>query len=279
MNRRKWILAALAVGASRAQDEFVCPMDPNVRSSTASRCPRCGMRLVSSMLAPMEYRVAMKVRPSAPRPGEKVRLTFTVEHPRTGGRVKAFETVHDRLHHLFIVSQDLEFFAHEHPRLSRDGVFHLDLTLPRQGIYRLLSDFYPRHGTPQLIEDTLIVGAPAESMTRWESELRPKRSANLEVSLATEPDRPIAGARTRLQFRIEPAQGLEPYLGAWGHLLAASEDLVDMIHSHPFLADGGPQLQFNVILPRPVRYRIWAQFQRQSIVNTASFDVTAVELK
>jgi hypothetical protein len=221
----------------------------------------------------------MRVRPSAPRPGDPVRLALTVEHPRTGTRVKEFEMVHDRLHHLFVVNQDLEFFAHEHPRLGRDGVFHLELTLPRPGMYRLLSDFYPRHGTPQLIENTLIVGGPSEAAPRWDSELRPKRAANLEVSLATEPARPIAGTRTRLQFRVDPADGLEPYLGAWGHLLAVSEDLVDMIHSHPFLADGGPRLQFNVILPRPARYRIWAQFQRERVVNTARFDVTAVELR
>jgi hypothetical protein len=98
------------------------------------------------------------------------------------------------------------------------------------------------------------------------------------VSLATEPERPIAGARTRLQFRVDPAAGLEPYLGAWGHLFAASEDLVDLIHSHPFLASGGPRLQFNVILPRPVRYRIWAQFQRNAVVNTTRFDVAATPL-
>ena len=76
-------------------------------------------------------------------------------------------------------------------------------------------------------------------------------AANLGVSLVTEPARPLAGMKTMLFFRLEPADGLEPYLGAWGHMLAASEDLVDMIHDHPFLAEGGPQIQFNLIFPRP----------------------------
>jgi hypothetical protein len=253
-------------------------MDPDVRSTIASLCPRCGMRLVSATLTPSEFHVDMKVRPSAPRPGERLRIVFAVVDPRTGRRVREFETVHVRLHHLFVVSQDLSFFAHEHPKLRRDGAFELDLTLPRPGMYRLLSDFYPRHGSPQLIENTLILGGPTSPLPQLESGLSTKSAENLEVSLVTEPAQPIAGARTRLQFRVEPATGLEPFLGAWGHLLAASEDLVDMIHSHPFLADGGPRLQFNVILPRPARYRIWAQFQRQGVVNTAHFDVNAVEL-
>jgi hypothetical protein len=30
-------------------------------------------------------------------------------------------------------------------------------------------------------------------------------------------------------------------------MLVASSDLIDMIHEHPFIADGGPQVQFNVV--------------------------------
>ena len=61
-------------------------------------------------------------------------------------------------------------------------------------------------------------------------------------------------------------------------MLAVSEDLVDMIHSHPFLGDGGPHVQFNLIFPRPVAYRLWVQFQRQGIVNTVRFDVPVSRL-
>lgn len=85
--------------------------------------------------------------------------------------------------------------------------------------------------------------------------------------------------KTLLFFRVDPAEGLEKYLGAWGHMLAASEDLVDMIHNHPFLGEGGPQIQFNLIFPRAVVYRLWVQFQRQGVVNTVRFDVPVTELK
>jgi hypothetical protein len=56
-------------------------------------------------------------------------------------------------------------------------------------------------------------------------------------------------------------------------MLAASDDLIDMMHEHPFLADGGPEMQFSLVFPRPRVYRVWVQFQRNGVVNTAHFDI------
>ena len=281
MNRRAFVLGALALRPllGQAPVEFICPMDPDVRSAKPGRCPRCGMQLVAGVFDILEYPVSLRLHPEAPHPGEAVQLSFTVGHPQNRSRVRVFEVTHERLLHLFIVGQDLEFFRHEHPQLGSDGVFRLTTVFPTSGMYRLLSDFYPRHGTPQLIESTVVVsGGPIAAGTRLIPDLAPKRSANLEASLTLEPTRPIAGLKTLLFFDLNPGAGLERYLGAWGHMLAVSEDLVDMIHNHPFLGDGGPHVQFNLIFPRPVAYRLWVQFQRQGIVNTVRFDVPVSRL-
>ena len=281
MNRRAFVLGALALPRllGQAPAEFMCPMDPDVRSAKPGRCPRCGMQLVAGAFDILEYPVSLRLHPEAPRPGEEVQLSFTVGHPQKRSRVKEFELTHERLHHLFIVGQDLDFFRHEHPQLGSDGVFRLTTVFPTSGMYRLLSDFYPRHGTPQLIESTVVVsGGPIAAGTKLIPDLAPKRSANLEASLTLEPTRPIAGLKTLLFFNLNPGAGLERYLGAWGHMLAVSEDLVDMIHNHPFLGDGGPHVQFNLIFPRPVAYRLWVQFRRQGIVNTVRFDVPVSQL-
>ena len=60
-------------------------------------------------------------------------------------------------------------------------------------------------------------------------------------------------------------------------MLAASDDLIDMMHEHPFLADGGPQVEFEVVFPRPGIYRVWVQFQSDGVVNTVHFDVPVAE--
>jgi hypothetical protein len=85
-------------------------------------------------------------------------------------------------------------------------------------------------------------------------------------------------------FRLKPNDGIEPYLGAMGHMMAASSDLIDMIHTHPFLVydprEGDyKQIQFNVIFPRTGVYRVWVQFQRKGVVNTVAFNVPVSELK
>src|SRR4030095_3632817 len=219
----------------------------------------------------------LRRRPRAPRVDQSVELILAVNEPITGRPVQDFEIVHERPFHLFVVSEDLDFFRHEHPLLGRNHRFRLGIRFPKPGMYRLLCDFYPKGGTPQLLARTVLIpGTEGMSFSPGPGSLRPdiseKNGANMTVELSMQPSIPIAGMKTLMFFRIKPADGLEKYLGSWSHLLAFSDDLVDGMHAHPFLADGGPQVQFNMIFPRAHTYRIWAQFQRKGVVNTVVFD-------
>jgi hypothetical protein len=179
--------------------------------------------------------------------------------------------------HLFVVGENLQFFEHVHPELQPDGSFRLKTRLPNGGMYRLLADYYPSGSVPQLATETLFVSGDCPP-ARISPSLDPSESKNLIAALRLDPEKPLAGFENKLFFTLNPAEGLEPYLGAWGHMLAVSEDLVDLLHMHPFLADGGPLVQFNVLFPRPGLYRIWTQFQRQGVVNTVSFTVPVASL-
>lgn len=255
-------------------------MDPEVHSLQPGKCPRCGMALVAGIPDPVESAVRISVNPKRPSAGQKIQLTVLISDPKTGKQITDYQIVHEKLFHMFIVSQDLKYFLHDHPVKQPDGEFQLDAVLPKPGMYRILSDFYPQGGTPQLIERTIFVpGAPVTPASPLKPDVAPQQSANMQVSLATDPPQPIAGEKTLLYFHLDPAEGLEPYLGVWGHMLIVSDDLVDMIHTHPFIADGGPQVQFDVIFPRARVYRVWVQFQRKGIVNTAAFNVPVSELK
>jgi len=269
---RVWALLLLAI-ALFAQD-YVCPMDADVRSDKPGVCPRCGMKLVVGIPNPVDYRLDLKVAPAVIRPGQPATLTFRIFDPASGVPVRRFQIVHEKLFHMFIVSDDLRFFVHDHPTFDADGAFRFTATFPRPGLYRVLADFYPEGGTPQLAPATVIVpGATAVAQPA------PGDNAPPGVSISTEPAKPIAGLKTLLFLRLSNADGLQKYLGAWAHMLISSDDLIDMIHTHPFIATGGPEMQFNVIFPRAGIYRVWVQFQRNGAVETAAVNVAVSELK
>ena len=271
----------LALALALAID-FICPMDRDVRSAQAGKCPRCGMKLVANLPEPQEYRVDLKTSPRPLRAGAKARIDFTVRHPKTDAVVREFELMHERLFHLFVISGDLSFFAHEHPGQSSSGAFRFRTTLPKPGLYRVAADFYPKGATPQMVSKTLITAGsgPADVAVapRLEADLGPQQGSNLKVELVMEPREPLAGKETLLFFRVSPGEGIEQYLGAWGHMLAASDDLLDIVHDHPLYVTL-PRIQFNVIFPRERMYRVWVQFQRAGVVNTLAFNVPVRALR
>lgn len=256
---------------------FVCPMDPDIRSETPAVCSRCGMRLVLGLPTPSEYPVLLRTEPHAVDPGRPVRLEFEVLQPESGERQTEFETVHEKLMHLFWVSHDLEVFRHEHPVLGEDGLFRIDATFERRGSYRLMGDFYPSGGTPQMFPMTLTTRSFEQPIETLKPDLRPDRSAkqgeNVRVSIRTEPAEPMAGLLTLLFFELNTARRLRKFLGAWAHMLAVKDDLVTMIHGHPSIADGGKLIQMNVIFPEPGMYRVWVQVQRRRKVSTVPFTI------
>jgi hypothetical protein len=282
------IAAAPISTAPQPQIDFTCPMHPEVRSKTPGKCPRCGMTLEARIPEPVEYRVDIAFEPKQIPAGRSVSLTFRVRDPKTGAPVTDFQIVHEKYIHFFIVSADLEYFSHEHPVLGPDSIFRHTTTFPKPGTYKLIVDFYPTGATPQLISKIISTAGYRRALTdAWTTppaDLQPKTSENLEISLTTEPAQPIAGKKTLLFFHLKPTDGndapvIEPYLGAWSHMLIASNDLIDAIHDHPTIADGGPQAQFDIFFPREAVYRIWVQFQRHGKVNTVPFTLPVSALK
>jgi hypothetical protein len=266
--------AVVALSTVDAPLDYVCPMDPDIRSATPGVCSRCGMKLVMGIPDPEEYPLHLELTPPHVNEHEKVDLIFSVENPQTGKIVSRFDTVHERLFHLFIVSADLQYFVHDHPKYNGAGEFRYTATFPKSGMYRVLGDFYPAGATPQLAPKTIFVeGGPlslADAVLK--PDMTPQQGQNSAVEMTMDPPRPTAGAAARLYFQLKPADGLERYLGAWAHMLAASDDLIDLLHEHPFNAANG-KIEFDLTFPRARTYRVWIQFQRDGVVNTVAFNV------
>jgi hypothetical protein len=269
---------------------WVCPMHPDVISDKPGTCPKCTMTLVrGSAAATSEYTLELTTSPAAVNAGSPFRMTLRVKQPGWQAVVKDFETVHERRYHLFVISEDLTEFQHIHPAQGLDGAWAIDVTVPKAGRYRVLSDFLPTGGNPQFLSRTLTTAdftgddkSQAAHLTEDKDLTRTVGSITAHVSL--QPEKLVAGERGRMTFTLadattgERVTDLQPYLGAFGHMLMMSEDLTDYVHVHPdaspeALARGaaGPDVQFNGTMSHPGLYRAWTQFLRGSTVITVPF--------
>jgi hypothetical protein len=255
---------------------YICPMDHDIRSNAPGKCSRCGMKMVEGIPEPVEYHLDLSVTPKPPKPQEPAHLRFDIHDPWKDNPVTKFTVVHEKLFHAFIVSEDLQYFVHDHPTWDGSS-FNYDVAFPKPGMYRILGDFYPEASSPQLIAKTVYVAGAATPHGPMVRDYSPKKAENLSVEISTFPLEPVAGANTQMHFKLSPADGIEKYLGAWGHMLAASDDLIDMVHTHPFVSEGGPDVRFDLTFARARTYRVWVQFQRNGVVNTAHFDIPVKE--
>jgi hypothetical protein len=272
----------LAVSAS----EHWCPMHPGIRGAAGDRCPICQMALVPVASGIGDtYALDVELAPPAPSPGVVARARFQVRDPRTGAAVTQFDVVHEKLFHLFVVSRDLQHFAHLHPSLGANGAFDVSFTLPHPGHYQLMADLVPTGGAPQMIQRIITTAGyegPLHEVPALTADLADKVVGNTRVQLAMR--EPVAGGERLMTFTLldepsgAPASDIEPYLGAPGHLVSVSADLSAAAHSHP-VAQGGPtsSVAFQLLFPRAGMQRVWVQFQRSGRVFTASFTIPVDE--
>jgi heavy metal-binding protein len=279
---------------------WFCPMHPDVTASEEGRCRKCGMTLVAGRpFDTRNYLMEVGVSPVAIKPGVPFHLRFDIRHPSTAAAVRNFEVVHDKRYHLFVVSHDMEVFQHIHPDQQPDGSWTVETTVPKAGAYRVVSDFLPTGGAPQLLARTLVTAGFDGDLRSQDAHLQPdsvlkKTVGPLTAEVRFEPAQLVAGEYGHLEFTVtdsksgEPVTDLQPYLGAFGHAFILSEDLRDSVHSHPpewrdgkeiTSGLGGPTVMFEGYMPRPGRYRIWAQFLRRGELTTIpfTFEVTTLD--
>jgi hypothetical protein len=268
-------------------------MHPDVTQTTPGLCPKCRMKLVLGYPFDMrDYQVEFRTEPAIVKAGEEVRLFFKILHPGTGVPVTTFELVHDRPYHLFVISQDMEFFEHIHPAQAEDGSWWIDVTLPKAGYYKVLSDFAPQGGSSQFIARPLVTAGYEGDLVADGAKLAPERGTSKTIGQLTAKVRydpvPIpAAVHSHVSFTLtkagtdEPVTDLQAYLGAFGHMLIMSEDMVQYVHSHPLESlrtdvdpetlRGGPEVIFESLMPRPGKYKAWTQFRYQDKIHTFPF--------
>lgn len=76
----------------------------------------------------------------------------------------------------------------------------------------------------------------------------------------------------------EPLTQLEPYLGAFGHLVSLRTADLAYLHTHPAQEAtagerGGPQVRFGTTFPTAGTYRLFLDFRVDGAVRTAEMTV------
>jgi hypothetical protein len=208
-------------------------------------------------------------------PGTRAEFRFKVLGP-DGQTVTEYRPLHERDLHLIVVRRDLATFSHLHPTREADGTWHVELTLPSPGPYRAFADLAPSDGPDMTLAVDLT--APGE----WVEQPLPAPSrtaragryhVDLKGELAAEVHSEIAFSVSRNGTRV----GLEPYLGALGHLVALRASDLAYLHVHPLEDASSEAVRFGVEVPSSGAYRLFLQFQHEHRVHTASFTVQAVE--
>lgn len=191
------------------------------------------------------------------------------------------ETVHEMDMHLLIVSQDLSYFAHEHPTPDSGGNYTVRHVFPHGGPYVLFEDFTPRGEEQQLGRQELTVLGEARPPVPLPEETRTWQEGEYELRIAG-PSLPFQ-VREPVEVKVSvkkagrPVTDLEDYLGALVHVVIISEDTSRYLHVHPMPSPAkGPQVAFHTVFPEPGKYKVFFQFGHAGQVRTASF-VVAVQ--
>jgi hypothetical protein len=196
--------------------------------------------------------------------------------------VTAYTPTHDKDLHLIVVRRDLTGFQHVHPQLGPDGVWEIPLRAPAAGQYRVFADFQPAGRDRPL---TLGADVPAPGDYRPAPLPPPSTSATVDDYTVSLDGDLVPATSSTLTLTVAkhgaPVTDLEPYLAAYGHLVALRDGDLAYLHVHPdgHPGDGrtspGPQVMFHIEVPTPGAYRLFLDFQHQGVVRTVAFTAVA----
>lgn len=269
--------STVAAWSGAAQDEKHEGMDMSGDTSgTAAATPVHGLALEQDglLLSPV----------SAPgEVDEAGTLSFSIT-TADGVAVTGFETAHDKKLHLIVVRTDGSQFRHVHPTMSADGVWSIPWAWDEAGTYRVFTDFVPgATGENLTLSRTVDVAGPLSP----EPATKVASSDTVDGYTATLTGDLSANGSSLLTATVtkdgEPVTTLEPYLGAYGHLVALRDGDLAYLHVHPEGGEpapgstSGPDVEFMTEAPTPGRYLLYLDFKVDGEVRTAEFVLDAGE--
>lgn len=201
---------------------------------------------------------------------------------------------HEKELHLIVVRADGSNFRHVHPELGADGTWTLPWTWDAAGTYRVYADFVPADGGDGEGGAEDAGDGPDVTLTRTvevtgdygpEIATGPSLVAEVDGFTVTLDGDLTAGSTAEVTATVtrdgEPVHNIEPYLGAFGHLVALREGDLAYLHVHPEGDEpeagdlSGPTVAFATEVPTAGRYFLYFDFQVDGQVHSAPFVVDA----
>ncbi|MEG4507559.1 hypothetical protein QUA81_28455 [Microcoleus sp. F6_B4] len=212
-------------------------------------------------------------------PKKPVKLLIDVQGS-AGKAITNFDTFQEKLMHLIVVSDDIQFFSHLHPTYKGNGSFEVEANFPQPGSYTLFGDYKPSGKTEQVsLMKKQVAGdkRPAAAIDFNSTQTFGDTKANLTFSQPTLK----AGEEVTLMFNLQQKSNnqavtdLQPYLGERGHLVILKQSSpltrADYIHAHAMKDAPNGQVQFMTSFPQPGKYKLWGQFNRNGKIVIADF--------
>ena len=241
--------------------------------------------------APQAHPAAAAPAPESAATGTGYVLDVLGEQPAAGTTTVAFRVLgpdgapvtdytqdHGEDLHLVAVRADLSGYQHVHPDRAPDGTWQTPLTLT-PGSWRLVADT-----TPAAADEDLALTADLQVAGTYDPQPLPGPAPVAEVDGYTVvlTGELTAGAESELTFSVSrdgrPVVDLQPYLGAYGHLVALREGDLEYLHVHP-VEDAqvapapGPHVAFAATAPSAGTHRLFLDFRHGDAVHTAAFTV------
>ena len=143
----------------------------------------------------------------------------------------------------------------------------MPLNLARAGDYRVFADFMPTGGPALTLGANLHVAGPYDPQPLP----APSQTARGRRIHGDARGTPKANEASMLTLSVgrdgKPVDDLQPYLGAYGHLVAVRASDLAYLHVHPMGEPGdgttssGPEIGFHTTFPSAGAYRLFLDFQ------------------
>lgn len=193
---------------------------------------------------------------------------------KTNNNTLDLEPVHTKDIHLIIVSEDLSYFAHEHPE-KHEKQYKSSFAFPFAGKFLLYLDIKPQNDSPVVIRKTVEVNGEKRQVQSYQRNVLSSTAGDVTAELDIK-DLSAMKVKITQGSTVVPATSLGEFLGAKAHVVMINLETKEYLHVLPMVHQD--VLQLHSAFTTKGLYRVWVQFILNERLYTMDYalHITAV---